>query len=156
MTFYCGDHVIRNNNKTFHSGLEEIASRVVVYLLLFCVLFNLSLSIMERVEDRNYGRKRTECSNDERLALGELVEKYKKEFDAEVEKFRGKERWDAKRKKHVPIKPRWGPFSRAAREFYTNLSDVKHDDPMLDKATKFAKRCHSDLARLRDPSCCPS
>ena len=44
-------------------------------------------------------------------------------------------------KKHVPIEPKQG-FLAAVREFYSDLSDVKHDDNNLSKALKFAKRPH--------------
>ena len=43
-------------------------------------------------------------------------------------------------KKHVPIKPKQGFITAAVREFYTDLSKVKHDNPNLVKALKFAKR----------------
>ena len=42
-------------------------------------------------------------SDEDKLALGELVKKYKKEYDAEVKSMEGKTVWDNKRKKHVPV-----------------------------------------------------
>ena len=45
---------------------------------------------------------------------------------------------------------RWGPLSRAVCEFYANLRNVKHDDPELEKATKFAQKVFRSFA------CCPS
>ena len=67
------------------------------------------VSIMEteNAQARTYGAKRRQTNNEERLELGELVEKYKNLYDAEVNSCRGK------RKKHVPIKPRWGFLLRA-------------------------------------------
>ena len=88
---------------------------------------------------RTYGGKRLKTCNEERLELGELVEKYKKLYEKEVVEQSNKSRWDSRRKIHVQMKPRWGPMSRSVREFYSNLRDVKHNDPMLDKATKFAR-----------------
>ena len=78
----------------------------------------------------------------EKKELGELVEKYKKEYDKEVKTLQGKTHYDYKRKKHVPIKPKQGFLATAVREFYSDLADVKHDDNNLSKALKFAKRCH--------------
>ena len=59
--------------------------------------------------------------------LGELVEKYKKEYDKEVKALQGKTH-DYKGKKHVPIKPKQGFLATAVREFYSDLADVKHDN----------------------------
>lgn len=36
------------------------------------------------------------------MELGKLVEKFKEEYDAEVEKNKGKTKYDVKRKRHVP------------------------------------------------------
>ena len=44
--------------------------------------------------------------------------------------------------KNVPMKPKQGFIAAAVREFYTDLSKVKHDNPNLLKALKFAKRCY--------------
>ena len=41
----------------------------------------------------------------EKKELGELVEKYKKEYYKEVKVLQGKTHYDYKRKKQVPIKP---------------------------------------------------
>ena len=77
----------------------------------------------------------------EKKELGELFEKYKKEYDNEVKALQGKTHYDYKRKKHVPIKSKQG-FLAAAREFNSDLADVKHDDNNRSKALKFAERCH--------------
>ena len=94
-------------------------------------------------------------SNKDKLALGELLEKYKKEYDAEVKSMEGKTVWDNKRKKHVPVKPKWGYLARSAREFYSNLKNAKHNDPNLDRAIKSASRAFQDLENLRNPESCP-
>ena len=62
--------------------------------------------------------------------------------DKELKKLKGKTRYDHKRKKNVPIKPKQGFIAAGVREFYTDLSKVKHDNPNLVKALKFAKRCY--------------
>ena len=38
-----------------------------------------------------------------------------------------------------------GFFTTIVREFYTDLSKVKHDGTNLVKALKFAKRCHKEI-----------
>ena len=74
--------------------------------------------------------------------LGELVEKYKKEYGKEVKTLQEKTHYDYKRKKHVPIKPKQGFLATAVQEFYSNLANVKHDDNNISKALKFAKRLY--------------
>ena len=56
----------------------------------------------------------------EKKELGELVEKYKKEYDKEVKTLQGKTHYDYKRKKHVPIKPKQG-FHFLTPPGYSNL-----------------------------------
>ena len=54
----------------------------------------------------------------EKKELGELLEKYKKEYDKEVKALQGKTHYDYKqKKKHVPIKPRHGFLAAVVREF---------------------------------------
>ena len=43
--------------------------------------------------------------NDEKLELAKVVEKYKKQYDEEVEKNHGKTRYNYRRKRHVAVKP---------------------------------------------------
>ena len=57
-------------------------------------------------------------------------------------------------KKHVPIKPTCGFLAKAVREFYSDLADVKNDDPRFNRALKLASRCFNDIEQLRDPSSC--
>ena len=77
-------------------------------------------------------------SNDEKLQLAEVVAKRKEEYDAEF--GRGKTRYDAKRKKHVQVKRSSGFIARAVREFYTDLSEAKNDNPEFCKGIKPAYR----------------
>ena len=53
-------------------------------------------------------------SNEEKLALGELVEKYKEEYNTEVKRNEEKTRYNNKRKKHVPIKPNTGYAAKSS------------------------------------------
>ena len=48
-----------------------------------------------------------------KLELAELVEKLKEEYDLEVEKNKGKTKYDYKRKRHVPINPSTGFIVKA-------------------------------------------
>ena len=57
--------------------------------------------------------KRNHYNNEEKLELGELVEKCKEEYDAEGKRNKGKTKYDAKRKRHVPIKPSTGYVAKA-------------------------------------------
>ena len=93
-------------------------------------------------------------TNEEKLELAELVSKRKEEYDAEVARNVGKFKYDSKRKKHVPIKPTCGFLAKAVREFYSDLADVKNDDPRFNRARKLASRCFNDIEQLRDPSSC--
>ena len=80
------------------------------------------------------------------------LQKEKDEYVAKV--ARGKTRYNAKRKKHVQVKPSSGFIARAVREFYTDLAEVKNDDPEFFKAVKLASRCFNETDRLRDPFTC--
>ena len=64
----------------------------------------------------------------------------------------GKTRYDAKRKRHVPIMPAQGFVAKVVRHFYTDLANVKHNDPELRKALKLTSRSFNDIENLRDPS----
>ena len=45
----------------------------------------------------------------------------------ELKELEGKTRYDHKRKKHVPIKPKQVFIAAAVRDFYTDLSKAKHN-----------------------------
>ena len=66
--------------------------------------------------------ERNKYTNEEKLELGELVDKFKEEYDAEVKRNEGKSKYDAKRKRHVPIKPSTGYVARAGQSFYSDLA----------------------------------
>ena len=99
--------------------------------------------------------ERNKYSNEEKLELAELVEKFKKEYVAEVKRNEGKTKYDAKRKRHVSIKPSSGYVAKAIRSFYSDLADSSSDDPEFIKALKLASRSYNELEHLQDPSSCP-
>ena len=87
-------------------------------------------------------------TNDEKLKLVKVVEKYKRLYEEEVEKNHGKTKYDFKRKKHVEIKPMWGFYSRAVREFYVDMKSVPNDNTDFRRALKIATRALEDIADL--------
>ena len=93
----------------------------------------------------NKYRAKEKFSLNEKKELGELVEKYKKKYDEEVAALRGQTTYDYRTKKHVPKKPKQGFLATAVREFYSDLTDAKHNDSNLLSAVKLAKRCHDKL-----------
>ena len=78
--------------------------------------------------------------NDEKLGLAKVVEKYKKQYDGEVEKDHGKTMYNYRRKRHVAVKHKWVFYSKAVREFYTDMKDVPNDHPDFHRAIKVATR----------------
>ena len=100
-------------------------------------------------------KDRSSYSNQEKLELAELVEKLKEEYDLEVEKIKGKTKYDYKRKRHVPIKPSTGFIAKAVRQFYGDLKNAKNNDVDFARAVKLAWRFYDEIDSLRDPSSCP-
>ena len=70
-------------------------------------------------------------------------------------KNHGKTKYDCRRKRHVAVKPRWGFYSKIAREFYTDMKDVPNDHPDFQRAIKVATRVFENKANLRDPASRP-
>ena len=91
---------------------------------------------------RTFVRGKEKYSLSEKKQLGELISNHEEKYDKELKELEGKTRYGHKRKKPVPVKPKQGFIVAAVREFYTDLSKVKHDNPNLVKALKFAKRCY--------------
>ena len=105
----------------------------------------------------NFKRSEKESySNEEKLALGELVCKYHEGYEAEIKRNKSKTKYDYKHKKHVPLKPKCGYLAKAVREFYTDLADVANNDPVFNKALKVASRAYEDLPKLNYPSLHPA
>jgi len=86
-------------------------------------------------------------SLDEQQELGLKVNEFKEQYLVEVEALKGKNHWDAKRKRHVPDQPKHGYLTKAVRSFYSNLSNAKSDSRETKKACKLAKRCYEKLER---------
>ena len=83
----------------------------------------------ERSEtSRNFKRKNDKYSLVEKKALGEFVVQYKKEYHLEVQRLKGKTRWDPKRKKYVPITPNKGYHAKAGRKVFTDMKHLKNAD----------------------------
>ena len=80
-------------------------------------------------EIRKFLRVSERYSLAEKKELGEIIVKYLEDYDKEVRNLEGKTHYDYKRKKQVPMKPKQGFLVTAVRQFYTDLSKVKHDDP---------------------------
>ena len=74
------------------------------------------------------------------MELAKLIEKYEKQHDEKVEKNHGKRKYDYRRKRHVAVKPKWGFYSKAVREFYTDMKDVRNDHPDFQRAIEVATR----------------
>ena len=107
---------------------------------------------MENIFNRG---ERNTYNSEEKLKPGEFVAKFKEEYDAEVKITKGRRKYDAKRKIHIPIKLSTGYVAKAVRFFYTDLVDASNDDPQFEKAVNLASRSYNDLECLRDPSSCP-
>ena len=89
------------------------------------------------------------------MELAKVVEKYKKNYDENVEKNHWKSKYYNKRKRHVAEKPKWGFYSKAVREFYTDMKHVPNDHQDFQRAIKVATRAIENKADLRDPASCP-
>ena len=61
--------------------------------------------------------ERNKYSNEEKLEVGKLAEKFKEEYDAEIKRNEGKTKYDTERKRHVPIKPSTRYVAKAIRSF---------------------------------------
>ena len=94
-------------------------------------------------------------NNDEKLELAKVVEQYNKQYDEEVEKNHGKTKHNYRRKRHVAVKPKKGFYSKAVREFDTDMKDVPNDHPDFQRAIKVATHAFENIADLRDPPSCP-
>ena len=83
------------------------------------------------------------------MKLAKVVEKYKKQCDEEVEKNHDeKTKCNYRRKRHVAVKPECF-YSKAVREFYTDMKDVPTDHPDFQWAIKVL--AFGNIANLRGP-----
>ena len=97
--------------------------------------------------------ERNPYNNGENWSLDNFLKNAKRDMMLKLKETR--ERHDAKRKRHVPIKPSTGYVAKAVRSFDTDLTDKKNDDPKFVKAVKLSSRSYNDLEHLRDPSSGP-
>ena len=84
--------------------------------------------------------KNMKYTNEEKFQLGQLCAKFKKEYDES--KSGAQEYWCTKRKKIVQrhAAQKDGYLSRAIREFYKDLANIKESDPTFGKAKSLARR----------------
>ena len=101
--------------------------------------------------DRRFSRTdRDKYTLEEKNALGKPCKCYKKEYELSVSENSQIVNYSEKRKKHVKKLPRGSYVARAVREFYSDLKDVKHDNPTLTKALKLGKRCLNQVEADED------
>ena len=75
---------------------------------------------------RKFGRDtHRKYSLQERTALGQLCQRYKNQYEKQVTNDRNKVTYNSKKRKHTEINPKEGWVSRAVREFYPDLKDLK-------------------------------
>ena len=99
-------------------------------------------------------KDRSSYSNQEKLELAEWVGKMKEEYDPEIEKNKGKTKYDHERKGHVPIKPSTGFIAKAVRQFFIDLKDAKNSDSKFVCAVKLATHSYKEINSLRHSSSC--
>ena len=102
---------------------------------------------MVNIAERKFIRaERGKYTLEEKEALGKLCKKYKDEYDLKIKETFHKLNYNEKMKKHTKSSPRKGYIARAAREFYLDLKNVKHNDPNLESVIKLGKRCYENVA----------
>ena len=83
----------------------------------------------------------------EKEELGKLCKRFKEEYDAKVEQNKDKANWSKRERKHTKMLPKEGYIARAVRAYYPDLQDLKHNDPILEKAVKLGKRCYDQAMK---------
>ena len=76
----------------------------------------------------------------EKHKLGQLIEKYKLEYDDYVTQNQNRINYNDKLKRHIEKLSKEGYTVRTVWEFYSDLKDVKHNDPDLTNALKLGKQ----------------
>ena len=76
----------------------------------------------------------------EKKELGEVVLRFKNEYDEERQKLEKEVHYNAKRKRWVTTAPKEGYISKAVRYFFSDLADVSAKDVNLKNACKLATR----------------
>lgn len=102
------------------------------------------VDIIEIEDDRRkfHRAERNKYSLEEKMALGELCKKYKKEFDQISLENAHSIKFNAKKRKFTQVIAPSGWASRAVREFYFDLKDVPNSDPKFRSAKSLAERCY--------------
>ena len=91
--------------------------------------------------DREFKRGEEKYSLYEKEELGKLCRKYK-DYDVKAQHHGNHATYNAKRKKHTTPLAQEGYIARAVQEHYSNLKDLKNDNPALVKTIKLGKRCY--------------
>ena len=91
-------------------------------------------------------------SNEEKRALGELVGKFKLEYDVAVVQNSEKTKYDKWRRTHVLDLPKKDYVSQAVHAFYVDLKDCKFDDTNFKLVCKVAARAFESLSALSESS----
>ena len=94
----------------------------------------------------------TVYKTEKKLELAKVVEKYKKQYNEEVEKNYGKTKYNYRRKRQVAVKPKLGFCSKVVWEFYTDMKDVPNYHPDFQWAIKVATCAFENTTDLRDPA----
>ena len=78
---------------------------------------------------RNFERNKSgKYSLKERTELGNLIKKYKEQYDSLVEENKDKVNYDRQLRQHRKVLPRDGFITKAVREYYDDLKVVKADN----------------------------
>ena len=77
----------------------------------------------------------------EKHELGQLIKKYKSQYDDYVTQNQNRINYNNKLKRHTEKLSKEECMARAVRKFYSDLKDVKHNNSDLSNALKLGKRC---------------
>ena len=87
-------------------------------------------------------------SIEEKETLADLVEKYKEEYDKELEENQKKNKvWNKNKRAFVTKGMSWGYLSRAVRTAYPSLANVSASDEKFQAAVKVATRAFENRKR---------
>ena len=99
-------------------------------------------------------KKHERYSLEEKEKMADLIEKYKAEYEKEVEENKQQPKvWDNRKKKLVVQKAKKGDFlARAIRELYPSLANCKNTEPKFRNAIMVASRCLENRENKRKHS----
>lgn len=107
---------------------------------------SLEPNIAEKVQpQRIFGGKKKKGAYfvTERLKVAQMIDKHKKEY--EKEKKSGKLYFNEKKNKWQTEMPSQGFLSKAIREYYTNLKDMKSTEKLFRNAYDMGRRAYDDF-----------